>query len=131
MLTDPIADMLTHIRNGNAIYRATVDVPYSRIKESIVAKLKQEGFIKDYRVVNGKPCDTITIYLKYGPDGEKIIRSITRTSKPGRRKYAGYKGIKKVLSGMGISIISTPKGLLTDKECRDQKLGGEVLCTIW
>lgn len=132
MITDPIADMLTRIRNANSISRSQVDVPHSRLKESIIKKLKQEGFIKNYEIVEGSPRCTLRIYLKYGPDGEKVIREVRRVSKPGRRIYQGTKDLKsKVLNGLGIAILSTPKGVLTDSECREQKVGGEVLCAVW
>lgn len=130
MMTDPIADMLTRIRNGNSIYRAQVDVPYSRIKESIARKMKQEGYIKDYKVEEKTPGKNIIVYLKYGPDGEKIIREIRRVSKSGQRVYTKVPH-QKVLKGLGIAIISTSKGILTDAECRFQKVGGEILCNIW
>jgi len=131
MITDPIADMLTVVRNANNIYREKVDCPHSQIKESIVQKMKQEGFVQDYKRVQHPVQDILSIQLRYGPDKEKIIRQLDRVSKPGLRVYKSSKQIKKILGGMGISIISTPKGILTDKECREQKVGGEVLCTIW
>lgn len=132
MMTDLIADMLTRIRNANSIYRSTVDVPHSKMIEGIAKKLKQEGFIQDYVRVSQPIQDMITISLKYGPDGEKVIRTIKRISKPGRRVYKTVKDLqKKVLGGLGISIVSTSKGLITDRECRELNVGGEVLCTVW
>lgn len=130
MMTDPIADMLTRIRNANRLYRTTVDMPYSKLKENVAKKLKQEGFIKDYAKLDTPPQGTITVYLKYGPDGEMIIRSIERVSKPGRRVYKNFRELEKVLNGLGVAIVSTSKGILTDHECRAQKMGGEVLCTV-
>lgn len=131
MITDPIADLLTRIRNANNIYREKVDCPHSKIKESIVQKMKQEGFVQDYKRVQHPVQDVLSIQLRYGPDKEKIIRQLDRISKPGLRVYKGSKELKKVLGGMGVALITTPKGILTDKECREQKVGGEVLCTIW
>lgn len=131
MMTDPIADMLTRIRNANEIYRFEVEIPYSRIKESIALKFKEAGYIKDYKVTEDDPCDTITVYLKYGSNGEKVIRNIKRESKPGCRMYKRVTELKSVLNGLGTSFVSTSKGILTDKECRDQRVGGEILCTLW
>ena len=131
MMTDPIADMLTRIRNANSIYRKEVDIPHSNLKENIAKKLRQGGFIKDYKVKDASPQKILTIYLKYGPDGEKVIREIRRVSKPGRRVYQGVKELKKVINGLGIAIVSTSKGVLTDGECRKLKVGGEVLCIVW
>lgn len=131
MRTDPIADMLTMIRNANAIYHQEVILPHSKIKEGVVAKLKETGFIKNYEVVEEQPQDRIKVMLKYGPDGEHVIRQIARVSKPSRRIYKRVADIKKVLGGQGINILSTSKGILTDKECREQKVGGEVICVVW
>lgn len=131
MMTDPIADMLTRIRNGNRIYRKKTDIPHSKIKENIAKKLKQAGFIKDWQVTESHPQSVLTIYLKYGPDGEKVIREIYRVSKPGCRVYNNVRELKSVINGLGIYIVSTSKGLLTDCECREQKVGGEVLCSVW
>lgn len=131
MMTDPIADMLTRIRNANAIYRFELDIPHSGVKEAIAAKLKETGYIKDYKVTEEDPQNVLTVYLKYGPDGEKVIRSITRESKPGCRIYKKVHELKLVLNGLGTSLVSTSKGILTDAQCREQKVGGELLCTIW
>lgn len=131
MMTDPIADMLTQIRNANSIYMKKVSLPYSKIKEGIAKKLAQEGFIKSYEVVEGTPCNRINIYLKYGNDGEKVIRVIKRVSKPSCRVYRRVKDVKKVLNGLGTSLLSTSHGILTDKECREKKVGGELLCVVW
>jgi small subunit ribosomal protein S8 len=131
MMTDPIAEMLTRIRNANFIYRPQVDIPYSKIKEGLAKKLKQEGFIKDYKKMDNPPQGTLTVYLKYGPEGEHVIREIQRVSKPGRRVYKKVENLEKILNGAGIAILSTPQGVLTDHECRTQNVGGEVLCNIW
>lgn len=130
-MTDPIADMLTRIRNANSLYRPQVEIPYSKLKDKIAQKLKVQGFIKDYEMTGTPPHHSIKLYLKYGPNGEKVIREIIRVSTPGRRVYRGTKEMKRILNGLGIAILSTPKGVLTDAECRQQKIGGEVLCTVW
>jgi small subunit ribosomal protein S8 len=131
MMTDPIADMLTRIRNANAIRRANVNMPYSHLKEAILAKMKQEGFINDYEIIQQTPCNIIKVTLRFSEDGEKVIREIMRVSTPGRRIYQGYTELKKVLGGMGIAILSTSKGIMTDRECRKNKIGGELLCQMW
>lgn len=130
MMTDTIADMLTRIRNANRIYRPEVEMPYSKLKDNILKKMKQEGFIKEFKKVEEPPQHKLVVTLKYGPDGEFLIRKIQRISKPGRRVYKGVDDLGKVLSGLGIAIISTSKGVLTDTECRAQKVGGEVLCIL-
>lgn len=131
-MTDPIADMLTRIRNATQIKRARVDVPLSRIKLGIADVLKRSGYIKDFKVLEGAPCErVIRIDLKYGPDGEHIINEITRASMPGRRVYRGVTTFPKVLNGMGICILSTSKGILNDTEARAQNVGGELLATVW
>lgn len=131
MRTDPIADMLTMIRNANAIYHKSVTIPHSKTKEGILMKLKQSGFIKDYEVIEEKPQNQVKVFLKYGPDGERVIRQIKRVSKPSRRIYKKVNEMKKVLGGLGVNIISTSKGILTDQECREQKSGGEIICVVW
>lgn len=131
MTSDPIADMLTRIRNAKSIYHTDVSLPHSKIKEQIARKLKQEGFIKDVQVIEAKPQKQMKISLKYGPDGEQIIQNIERVSTPGRRVYKAVREINKILGGLGIEIISTPKGILTDRECRQNKAGGEILCKVW
>lgn len=131
MITDSIADMLTRIRNANQIHRGTVDIPHSAMLENIAKKMKQEGFIIDYKRVQKPIQDILTVSLKFGEDGERVIRTIERVSTPGRRVYRGVNELKKVLGGMGIAIVSTSRGILTDHECRQQKVGGEVLCQIW
>ncbi len=129
-MTDPIADLLTRIRNANEVYKAEASIPYSIMKENIVKILKQEGYIKDYRIHKEGVHSTIIVALKYGGDGEKVIRTIKRESRPGCKVYSNVKNMKKVLGGLGIAIVSTSKGILTDKECREKKIGGEILCTV-
>lgn len=131
MMTDPISDMLTRIRNAKQIYRGSVLVPHSKIKEGIAQKLKQEGYIKNCKVIEATPQNEMEISLKYGPDGEQVIRKLQRVSKPSRRVYKGTSDLDKVLNGLGTFIVSTSKGILTDSECREQKVGGEVLCIVW
>ena len=130
--TDPIADMLTRIRNANAIGRAQVDVPLSKVKVGIAEALKRSGYIRDFRLLDGEPRERmIRIDLKYGPDGENVINEITRYSKPGRRVYSGATDLPRVLNGLGVAIVSTSRGILNDTEARDQNVGGEILATIW
>lgn len=131
MMTDPIADMLTRIRNANRIGRKLVEMPASRIRVGIAAVLKDEGFIDTFSVVEGKPSSTLHLTLRYGIDGEKVIRSIIRTSKPGRRAYAGVKDLKPVLRGQGINVLSTPKGILSDRKARELGVGGELLAEVY
>lgn len=129
-LTDPIADMLTRIRNANAAKHATVAVPFSRIKESIANILKNEGYIVDYEIKEEGTKKDIVVTLKF-VDGEEVVKGLRRISKPGRRVYSSVDNLPKVLGGLGIAIVSTPKGVLTDKECRKHSVGGEILCYIW
>ncbi len=129
-ITDPIADMLTRIRNANAIRREKADVPFSTMKESILKIIKEEGFIKDYLVFGEGKLKTLRVVLKYGPSREYVINQITRRSTPGRRVYVGVEGIEPVLDGMGISVFSTSKGIMSDRQCRRDKIGGELLLTI-
>jgi len=148
MMTDPVADMLTRVRNANAIERPAVDMPASRLKIAIAEVLKQEGFILDYHVgrmvaeENGqnsfhqdtdlvKPRALLRVYLKYGPEGEKVLRHIQRASKPGCRLYRSAQSLRPVLNGLGISILSTNKGVLSDRQARAQRVGGELICTVW
>jgi small subunit ribosomal protein S8 len=130
-MTDPIADMLTRIRNANAVGHKHVSVPASKLKRQIAEVLKREGFVSGYELVEDKKQGVLRIKLKYGPDGEKVITRIVRESKPGKREYRSVKELKSILGGTGISIISTPKGVLSDRECRKQNIGGEYLCTVW
>ena len=130
MMTDPIADMLTRIRNAVRVERQHVDVPSSRIKIGVAEVLKREGYIWDYQEIDAQPVKQLRIELKYGPNGERVIQSVRRVSKPGRRVYSKSTDLRPVLNGMGISIISTSKGMVSDREARQQKIGGEVLCEV-
>ncbi|MBX9580161.1 MAG: 30S ribosomal protein S8 [Gemmataceae bacterium] len=151
MMTDPIADMLTRIRNGNTIERPYVEMPATKLKVAVAKVLLEEGFVlgyrtgkyvetgteagaqKDFREVDklGEPHVVLQVFLKYGPDGEKVIRHIQRYSKPGRRVYQGYKDVKRVLDGLGIAVLSTSRGVMSDRQARRDKVGGEILCTVW
>ena len=130
-MTDPIADLLTRIRNANTIKRPQVDIPCSNIKRDIADVMKREGYIRDYRVIENEHQGILRVYLKYGPDGEFVINKINRVSKPGRRIYRGIQDIPKILGGMGISILTTNRGLLSDREARTKGVGGEVIAEIW
>nr|WP_270515344.1 30S ribosomal protein S8 [Coprococcus catus] len=131
-MTDPIADMLTRIRNANTAKHDTVDVPASKIKTEIARILLDEGYIKAYEIVEDGVVKTIKITLKYGVDkNQKVISGLKRISKPGLRVYAGVENMPKVLGGLGIAIISTNKGIVTDKEARAMNVGGEVLAFVW
>ena len=131
-ITDPIADMLTRIRNANTAKHDTVDVPASKIKTEIARILLDEGYIKAYEIVEDGVVKTIKITLKYGADkNQKVISGLKRISKPGLRVYAGVENMPKVLGGLGIAIISTNKGIVTDKEARAMNVGGEVLAFVW
>ena len=131
-MTDPIADMLTRIRNANTAKHDTVDVPASKIKTEIARILLDEGYIKAYEIVEDGVVKTIKITLKYGVDkNQKVISGLKRISKPGLRVYAGVENMPKVLGGLGIAIISTSKGIVTDKEARAMNVGGEVLAFVW
>ena len=131
MMTDPIADMLTRIRNAVRIERPDVEVPLSKVKRGLADVLKREGYIWDWQELEMKPVRHLRLDLKYGPNGERVIRHIRRVSKPGRRVYSGAKGMRPVLKGLGISVISTSRGVISDREARQRNLGGEVLCEIW
>jgi small subunit ribosomal protein S8 len=148
MMTDPLADMLTRIRNANRIERPVVDMPATKLKIAVAQVLKDEGFILDYQVGRVKtdesgqpafepesnmslPKMVLRIFMKYGLEGERVIRAIDRASKPGRRLYRRSTQLKPVLDGLGISILSTSKGVVSDRRARAQRLGGELLCTVW
>jgi small subunit ribosomal protein S8 len=148
MMTDPLADMLTRIRNANRIERPAVDMPATKLKIAVAQVLKEEGFILDFQTgligkdEHGQPAfrpETdvalpklkLRVFLKYGQEGERVIRKIDRASKPGRRLYRRSNQLRPVLDGLGISILSTSKGVLSDRAARAQKLGGELLCTVW
>ncbi|HVX10821.1 MAG TPA: 30S ribosomal protein S8 [Pirellulales bacterium] len=131
MMTDPIADMLTRIRNAVRVERPSVDMPLSKVKRGMAEVLKREGYIWDFEELEAKPSRQLRIHLKYGPNGERVIRHIKRVSKPGRRIYSGADNLRPVLNGLGISIISTSRGVISDREARQRHLGGEVLCELW
>ncbi|QSQ08981.1 30S ribosomal protein S8 [Koleobacter methoxysyntrophicus] len=131
VMTDPIADMLTRIRNANIVRHEAVEIPASNIKKAIAQTLKDEGFIKDFEVLEDNKQGIIKIYLKYGPNKERVITGLKRISKPGLRVYAKKDEIPRVLGGLGIAILSTSKGIMTDKNARKEGIGGEVLCYIW
>ena len=131
MMTDPIADMLTRIRNAVSVERATVDMPVSKVKQGVAEVLKREGYIWGWSTEEAEPVGNLQIELKYGPSGERIIRKIKRVSKPGCRVYSKAKDLRPVLNGLGISILSTSRGMMSDREARQQNVGGEVLCEIW
>ncbi|MCT4508671.1 MAG: 30S ribosomal protein S8 [Tepidibacter sp.] len=130
-MTDPIADMLTRVRNANTVKHETVDIPASNIKKEIARILLEEGFIKGYDVIEDGKQGIIRAQLKYGKNNERVITGIKRISKPGMRVYAAKDEIPKVLNGLGISIISTSKGIITDKQSRKEGVGGEVICYVW
>lgn len=131
MMTDPIADMLTRIRNAVRVERPYVDIPASRVKRGLADVLKREGFIWDWKEEDTEPAKTLRLELKYGPNGERVIQTIKRLSKPGRRMYTRSKELRPVLGGLGIRIISTSQGVLSDREARRDKIGGEVLCEVF
>lgn len=133
MMTDPIADMLTRIRNAVRVERSAVQMPVSKVKRGVAEVLKREGYIWDWQEeqLEGEPGKQLRIDLKYGPNGEQVIQKIRRVSSPGRRVYSQAKSLRPVLNGLGISIISTSRGVLSDREARQKNLGGEVLCELW
>ncbi len=130
-MTDPIADMLTRIRNANKAKFDKVDIPSSKLKAGIAKILKDEGYIKNYKVLKDNKQGILQVFLKYGVKGEQVIDTLTRVSKPSRRVYVDRDNIPLVRNGLGLAILSTSKGLITDKEARKQGVGGEVLCTLW
>ena len=130
-MTDPIGDMLTRIRNANVVKHETVDVPASNMKKELSRILLEEGFIRGYDVIEDGKQGIIRIQLKYGQTGERVISGLKRISKPGMRVYADKHEVPRVLNGLGISIISTSKGILTDKQARRENVGGEVICYVW
>lgn len=130
-MTDPIADMLTRIRNANTVRHEIVEIPASNIKKEIAEILKREGFIRDAEYIEDTKQGIIRLFLKYGPNNERIITGLKRISKPGLRVYAKSNEVPKVLGGLGIAVISTSQGVLTDNEARNKKIGGEVIAYIW
>ena len=131
MLTDPIADMLTRIRNANKAMHDRAEMPSSRMKREIARVLKAEGYIKDFRVVEGTPFDTLVIELKFGKDRQRVLTDLKRISKPGRRIYASKDRLPRVLGGLGTSILSTSTGIITGRQAAEQGVGGEVIAFVW
>ena len=131
VMTDPIADMLTRLRNANSVLHDKVEIPGSKIKRAIAAVLKEEGFIRDYTFTEDNKQGMLVLTLKYGPDREKVISGIKRISKPGLRMYAKSAELPRVLGGLGVAIISTAKGIMSDKKARKAGLGGEILAYVW
>ena len=130
-MSDVIADMLTRIRNANSAKHTTVDIPASNMKKAIAEILVEEGYVKSYEVIDDGKQGTIRVTLKYQGNKQKVIRGLKRVSKPGLRIYAGCEDMPKVMNGLGIAIVSTSKGIMTDKKARALKVGGEVLCFVW
>ncbi len=130
-MTDPIADMLTHIRNANQMKHPKVEMPTSNIKVEIARVLKDEGYIKDYEIKEGAPKSTLVIHLKYGRNEERVITGLKRISKPGTRVYAKADEVPRVLNGLGIAIVSTSKGIMSDRLARKEKIGGEIIAYVW
>ncbi len=131
VMTDPVADFLTRIRNANTVYHSTVEVPSSKMKLAIAEILKEEGYIKNYEYIEDGKQGVLRIYLSYNNGKERVITGLKRISRPGLRVYARKDSIPKVLGGLGIAIISTSKGIMTDKKARKEGLGGEVICYVW
>ena len=130
-MTDPVADMLTRIRNANTVGHTTVDIPASKMKQSIADILLKEGYIKGFNIIEDGKQNIIRVQMKYGADKEKVISGLKKISKPGLKVYAKSGEVPKVLGGLGIAIISTSKGILSDKEARNLGVGGEVICYVW
>jgi small subunit ribosomal protein S8 len=130
-MTDPIADLLSRIRNALLAKHDRLDVPVSKLKLEICKILKEEGFIKNFRVIDGSPVGSVRIFLRYSPDGQPAINHVERVSKPGRRVYTASTDIKPVRNGLGVGIVSTSQGLLSDAQARQRKVGGELLCELW
>ena len=131
MKSDPIADLLTRIRNASRAEHEKVDVPSSRLKVRVCEILKDEGFIKNFRVLDDNKQNVLRVYMKYGPGNEKVISGLVRVSKPGRRVYVAHDKVPSILAGMGVAIVSTSRGVVTDRDARKQKVGGEVLAYVW
>lgn len=131
VMTDPIADLLTRIRNANIAYHETVDVPASKMKLSLVEILKAEGYIRDYVYIADNKQGIIRLQLKYGPNKERVFTGLKRISRPGLRVYARKDEVPRVLGGLGIAVLSTSRGLMTDKQARQAGVGGEVICYVW
>jgi small subunit ribosomal protein S8 len=131
MRSDPIADLLTRIRNASRAEHEKVDIPSSKLKVRVAELLKDEGFIKNFRVLDDTKQGTLRVYLKYGPGNEKVISGLVRVSTPGRRVYVAHDKIPSILGGMGVALVSTSRGVLTDRDARKERVGGEVLAYVW
>lgn len=131
MVTDPIADFLTRIRNANQVYKDSLEIPASKMKQSMAEIMKAEGYIKHFEYIKDGKQGIIRIFMKYGPDKQRVITGLKRISKPGLRVYVRKDEIPRVLGGLGVAVLSTSQGLMTDKQARKEGLGGEVLCYIW
>jgi len=131
MTTDPIADLLTRIRNASRAKHSRVDLPSSKLKVEVARILKEEGYVTNYKVVEEKGHKTLRVFLRYTPDRQPIITDLKRVSRPGSRRYVAKKGIRQVVGGMGIAILSTPRGLMTGQSARKAGLGGELMCEVW
>jgi len=131
VMTDPVADLLTRIRNAARAGHEKADAPYSKVKEEIVKILKDEGFIANYRVIEEKPASILRVYMRYAPDKSAVMQRLERVSRPGRRVYVDRDNVPRVISGMGVAVLSTSQGILTDRECRKRGIGGEVLLRAW
>jgi small subunit ribosomal protein S8 len=130
-MTDPVADMLTRIRNANTAFKDEVEVPRSKVKEQIARLLAREGYVQSFRIEGEAPRERIVVEMKYSPERERTISGLKRVSRPGRRVYADHDHLPRVLGGLGVAIVSTSQGLLTDRQASRRKLGGEVLCYVW
>jgi small subunit ribosomal protein S8 len=130
-MTDPVADMLTRIRNANTAFKDEVEVPRSKVKEEIARVLAREGYVQSFRIDGESPHERIVVEMKYGPERERTISGLKRVSRPGRRVYADHDHLPRVLGGLGVAILSTSQGLLTDRQAARRKVGGEVLCYVW
>jgi small subunit ribosomal protein S8 len=131
MVTDPISDMLTRIRNASLVRHRRVSIPYSKLKEAVAKILVDEGFISGYSVTDETPQPNLVLGMKYTGKGNPVITGLERVSKPGRRIYLGYRDIPWVRSGLGVAIVSTPKGVMTGRQARREQVGGEILCNVW
>ena len=131
MLSDPLADMLTRIRNAGKAKHKSVDIPGAKIKVAVADLMKREGYIKNYKFIKDNKQGILRVFLKYGADEKHVIYGLERVSKPSRRVYVGKEDIKPVLNGLGITVLSTSKGVMTDKQARSANLGGEILCNLW
>jgi small subunit ribosomal protein S8 len=131
MMTDPIADLITRIRNANTAYKDEVGLPASRLKEEIARLLAREGYLRGYRIEGDEPKKRIVVEMKYGPERERTITGLKRVSRPGRRVYADRRRLPRVMGGLGVSVLSTPQGLMTDRQAARRGIGGEVLFQVW